>query len=310
MRRILAVGVLVFLGFLPGKDGQQFTDWLTIENLGPEVNSIDTDSCVAISKNGMNLIFSSTRPGVGNRDLYMSKRESRNGLWGTPAPLTMINTIEWESCPALSLDEHHLYFTRPGGCGQEDIWVSPRQNRRNDSSGWEWEEPVNLGCEADGLVNSTGRDLMPTYFENEEGKVLMYFASNRPGSRGMDIYESEMRDDETFGPATPVTELNSPSADSGIAVRRDGLEVIFLSTRPYNGKVSSGSPDFWHATRSSTSDHWSEIAPIPSLGNPAWANGRISLSFDGSELYFSAWNWEGNSYDLYVAKREKVRGNQ
>ncbi len=306
MKQILAVCVLALLGFLPGEDPKQFTDWDTPVNLGPVVNSGKVDSCVTISKDGLTLIFSSNRGNASssNRDLYVSKRECKTAPWGPPAALTMLNTDVWDSCPALSLDEHRLYFTRTIGCGQEDIWVSRRQDRRDDFG---WEQPVNLDCSGEGYVNTPARELMPTFFENEQGKVVMYFVSNRPGSEGNDIYQSEMRDDDTFGPATKVEELSSSFSDTSPTVRRDGLEVIFLSNR--KGGSGTSSMDFWRATRTSTADPWSNVEFVPSLGNPAWGNGRISLSFDGCELYFSAWNGAAN-YDLYAAKRERVRGKK
>lgn len=93
----------------------------------------------------------------------------------------MLGADKWDSGPALSLDEHRLYFAteRPGGCGGEDIWVSYRRDRRDDLG---WEPPVHLACEADGGPNSASRDLTPALFEDEAGQVLMYFSSNRTGS--------------------------------------------------------------------------------------------------------------------------------
>jgi hypothetical protein len=287
----------------------EFSDWSTPVNLGPPVNSIYADGCVAISKNGLSLFFSSNRqtrdPSSQNRDLYVSERDSIDEPWGLPMPLTMLNTPSWEACPALSLDEHLLFFTslRPGGCGWHDIWVSRRHDRRDDFG---WEAPVNLGCEKDGYVNTPAPELTPTFFEDEAGKVWMYFSSWR-GSSLWDIYQSEMRDDNTFGPATPVSELNSPSGELGVTVRRDGLEVIFLSNRP----SGSGSYNFWKATRVSTEDPWSEPVFVPSLGNPAWGDGRIALSFDGRELYFGSWRGGGlGAVDLWVARREKLGGKK
>ena len=305
MKRMLAAIALLGLGFLPGDEPKMFTDWSPPENLGPTVNSPYLDSCVSISKNGLTLIFSSTRqsPGTTNRDLYVSKRESKSDPWGPPAPITMLNTADWESCPALSLDEHRLYFTSPraGGCGGQDIWVSRRQDRRDDFG---WEPPVNLGCASDGYVNTSAGELTPTFFEDERGNVVLYFSSNRPGSAGWDHYQSVMRDDGTFGPATPITELNSSYADQGITVRRDGLEVFFLSNRSGAHML----PDFWRATRRSTEDPWSEPEYVSSL-NPANAQGRIALSFDGLEIYFTSWNQPSyGAPDLWVARREIIRG--
>jgi hypothetical protein len=291
-----------------------FTDWSVPVNLGTPVNTTYLESCVTISKNGLSLFFSSVRPaGQGSRDLYVSKRDSIDSPWGDPQPLTTLNTPSWESCPALSLDEHRLYFTspRPGGCGGQDIYVSRRHDRRDDFG---WEEPENLGCEAEGGPNSVAFDLTPALFEDERGRVVLYFSSDR--SANWDSYQSRMRHG-AFGPATPVAELNGPYAEQGLTVRRDGLEVIFLrqTPTPYPSP-DDYSMDFWVATRRSTRDLWSAAVHVPSLGTPpgtpwegpAWAQGKISLSFDGRELYFTSWRDPSNGLaDLWVARREKLR---
>jgi hypothetical protein len=293
---------LLFL-LLPATAAAQFTDWRPPVNLGPVVNSQYVDSCITISKNGLSLFFSSNRqsPGTNNRDLYVSRRASLDEAWGEPQPLTTLNTPVWESCPALSLDEHRLYFTSPGGCGGIDIYVSRRQDRRDDFG---WEPPVDLGCEADGGPNSWAGDQTPALFEDEAGRVLMYFTSYRSGN--WDHYQSEMRDDDTFGPATPVAELNSSYADQGVTVRRDGLEVFLLSNRG----GAHDSMDFWRATRASTEGPWSAPEPVPSLGIPAMAQGKISLSFDGREIYFTSWRPAWLQCDLYVATRDRLRGKK
>jgi hypothetical protein len=175
----------------------QFTDWSTPVNLGPVVNSPYLDSCVAISKDGLSLFFSSNRqtgvPTSLDRDLYVSKRAAVDASWESPVPLTMLDSPQWDSCPALSLDEHQLYFTsaRPGGYGAEDIWVSRRHDRRDDFGRG---PPVNIGPS----INTQARDLMPTLFEDEQGRVIMYFVRGIPGYQ---IYLSVMSDDDTFGPA-------------------------------------------------------------------------------------------------------------
>jgi hypothetical protein len=303
MKRILAVAAVALLGAIPGRDVPQFTDWGPPENLGPVINSPYTDSCVAISKNGLSLFLSSTRqtgnPAASepNRDLYVSHRETTDAAWGEPQPLSELNTPLWDSCPALSLDEHRLYFTRPGLCGDRDIWVSRRQNRRDDFG---WEPPVNLGCEKDGYVNTPQTEVFPTFFEDDTGKVLMYFG--RSGTGIMDLYQSEMREDDTFGPATPLAELNTPSfMEHSVTVRRDGLEVFFGSTRG-DGKTMR----FWTATRASTADPWSAPILVSSLTiNPS---GRFAMSFDGSELYFASTNQPSyGGIDLWVARRERRR---
>jgi hypothetical protein len=131
----------------------------------------------------------------------------------------------------------------------------------------------------------------------------------------LDHYQSVMNDDDTFGPATPIAELNSPFDDAGITVSRDGLEVIFLSKRPGGGDSALQNLfDFWRSTRASTEDLWSAPVFVESLGKPAWAQGKISLSFDGRELYFTSWNQPSTGGtdrpDIWVARREKARGRK
>ncbi len=310
MRVVFAAGIAVLLGLIPPGDVKQFTDWSSAENLGAPINSVYIDSCAAISKNGLSLYFSSIRqnPSVQlDRDLYVSTRASLDDPWGTPIPLTVLNSNVWDSCPALSLDEHRLYFTTRrsptcGNSGLEDIWVSHRRDRSDDLG---WEPPVSLGCDSEGYVNSSARDLAPTFFEDNDGNEVMYFGSTRTGVAHH--YQSVMRPDDTFGPASPLPALNSASTDLGITVRRDGLEVFFLSNRP-GGSGASGSMDFWKSTRDNLDAPWSPPVFVPSLGNPAWAQGRITLSFDGRELYFAS--SRSGDFDLWVAKREWVRGSK
>ena len=58
MKRLVGASVLVFLGLISVAPPAQYTDWSVPVNLGPVVNSSQTDSCVTVSKNGLHLIFS------------------------------------------------------------------------------------------------------------------------------------------------------------------------------------------------------------------------------------------------------------
>ena len=211
-----------------------------------------------------------------------------------------VNSSVQDSCPALSVDEYRLYFAsaRSGGCGGLDLYVSRRSDRRDDFG---WEQPVNLGCE----VNGERNDYMPSLFEDENGTEVMYFTSNRVGGPGGDdIYESRMRDDETFGPPTLVAELSTDFADSGPTVRRDGLEIIFSSNRA----GGLGSSDLWTATRSSIDDPWSAPENLAVLNSESHEGNKISFTFDGRQLYFRSNRPDSyGSGDLYVATRDKLR---
>ena len=82
------------------------------------------EAAPAISKDGLTLYFVSNRPGVppdafGDNDIYVARRESVDLPWDSPVNLgAKINTAAFEGFPALSRNEHHLFFFRaPGTSG-------------------------------------------------------------------------------------------------------------------------------------------------------------------------------------------------
>jgi WD40-like Beta Propeller Repeat len=158
--------------------------------------------------------------------------------------------------------------------------------------------PVNLG---DG-VNTAANELQATLFEDDAtGVVTVYFTSNRPGGfGGDDIYASILQPDETFGPAVMVGELSSPSNDSSPFIRRDGLEMFLTSDRP----TTRGGLDLWVSTRATTDDPWSEPINLGPLVNTAAMDAGCTLSFHGTELYFSSNRAGGfGSRDIYRTTR-------
>ena len=304
------------VSLLADDDGPRFSDWSAPVNLGPVVNSFDSDFDPYISKDGLSLYFAAGRnrqPNFGLRDIWVSHRESVDEPWGPPQNLgATINTAAHESKPTLSVDGHRLYFAsnRPGGLGGFDLYVSRRRDKRDDFG---WESPVNLGSPINSAVSE---ESALTFYEDEAtGSLVIYFASNRPGLGGLDIYRSALLPDGTFGPATLVEELSSPFADQDPSIRRDGLEIYLASNRP----GTYGALDLWVSTRATTADPWSaplNLGPVintpprdPSLEQ---ANDfRPSLSFDGTTLYFNSAFREGNvsfMFDIWMATRSRIRG--
>jgi hypothetical protein len=285
-------------------DGPRFTEWTAPVNLGPIVNSSATEAGSFITKDGLSLYFSSSRPGgFGGLDIWVSQRASVHDAWETPQNLGPdINTSGSDTTPTVSLDGHSLYFAsdRPGGLGGLDLYVSRRHNKRDDFG---WRPPVNLG----GGVNSSAAERGPAHFEDDDtGTITLFFSSTRPGGIGAeDIYASALEPDEAFGPAVLVPELSSTSGDSNPAIRRDGLEMFLGSGRP--GQL--GGMDIWVSTRPSTSDPWTEPVSLGPKVNSTVLDFRPAISFDGRTLYFhSARDGGFGEYDLYLTTRSRVRG--
>jgi hypothetical protein len=281
----------------------QYSDWGAPVNLGPTVNTTLFEIDSTISKDGLSLYFSSPRPGgFGGFDIWVSQRPGMDAPWGTPQNLgPNVNSSGNEFTPSLTIDGHRLYFTsnRPGGFGANDIYVSRRHNKRDDFA---WRPAVNLGSG----VNTDAAEGGPEHFEDDiTGAVTLCFSSNRPGGLGAeDIYCSTLQPDETFGPAAPVPELNTPFDDVHPVMRRDGLEMFISSNRP----GSFGDRDLWVSTRPSTSDPWSTPVNLGPVVNSAALDARPALSFDGTALYFQSTRPGGfGTRDLYVTMRTKLK---
>jgi hypothetical protein len=100
--------------------------WGQPENLGPTVNSPADDSLPSISSDGRMLFFTSNRSGgLGNRDLWVTKRATPDDDWGTPVNLgPNVNGGGYEIGPCVSADGRTLYFQsgQNRGTTNQDIW--------------------------------------------------------------------------------------------------------------------------------------------------------------------------------------------
>jgi len=306
-------GLLLTLLAIPA-GAQQFSEWSAPQNLGAPINTTALDGCPFISKDGLSLFFATNRTvGSGPTDIFVSHRTSKDDPWGTPVDLgSNINLpASEEFCPTLSIDAHRLYFvsSRAGGCGGNDLYVSHRQDKDDDTG---WEPPVNLGCHPNG-PNSSASDITPSLFEDDDEITHLYFSSNRAGGLGgQDIYDSLLQPNGTFAAATNVVELNTAFADQRPNVRRrDGREIFFESNRP----GTFGMTDLYSATRESNLDPWDPPKNLddglaPPVVNSAAVEGRASLSWDGTELYFMSNRGGGfGDQDVYVSRRMRIRGN-
>ena len=167
--------------------------WGPGENLGPVVNSASDDWWPSVSRDGLELYFTSNRPnGSGSNDLWVTKRAARDALWTEPENLgPEVNSEAHDSRPCLSADGLMLFFDslRSGGYGKGDLYITRRASRSDP-----WEEAVNLGP----LVNSSANEQVA--FISADGSTL-YFDSGRTGGYGgQDIWKVSI---------LPIVDFNS-----------------------------------------------------------------------------------------------------
>jgi WD40-like Beta Propeller Repeat len=305
------------------------------------INTASNEAGPAITRAGLSLYFSSNRSGgEGDNDLYLVRRPSIDAPWGPASNLGKeLNTAAIESIPSFSRDGHWLFFnsnrgplcTNPAAvppyCGQGDldIWASYRSRVHDEFA---WEKPVNLGPG----VNSPKFEAGAGYFENEDGKPLLYFGRGDAGfppsqtNPTVDIWVSELQPDGTFGNARLVPGVNSPAGDQRPSVRFDGLEMFFFSNRigsvpmpPPNSTTAS--TDIWVTTRPNAEDPWGEPVRLMNEADPAsQIDSRVNteagdfnpqISPDGLTLYFASSRAGGcGGFDLYMMTRTRLHGQK
>jgi hypothetical protein len=175
-------------------------EWGQPENLGPIVNSPHVEFAPWVTADGLELYFSSRRPGgFGSDDLWVTRRPAVDCLWDTPENLgEAVNSPASDAFPFVTSDGLCLLFSgdwnapaRAEGQGDADMWMARRM-----SAAEPWGGPVNLG----NPVNGSSLDCQPVV--SHDGSVL-YFCSERPGGYGGiygDIYQSAI---------TPVVDFNA-----------------------------------------------------------------------------------------------------
>jgi len=158
----------------------------------PEPLSFCNDSFImyahpTLSPDGNKLYFvSDMEGGQGGLDIWVSSYVKRGRTWGDPVNLgSVINTDGNEMFP-FSYTNKRLYFSSTGhpGIGGLDIFYSEKGDDGKWSEPVNMKSPVNSGGDDFGIIVEPGGTVAKGY----KG----YFSSNRPGSRGDDIYRFYM----------------------------------------------------------------------------------------------------------------------
>jgi len=202
--------------------------WQNPVNLGPTVNSPDSDAAPSISSDGLELYFDSSedRPGgQGDGDLWVTRRTNRSAPWSAPENLgPIVNGPQADGTPQLSRDGRSLYFAswRSAGFGNGDLWVSTRSSPTEP-----WQPPVNLGS----AINGPNDEWCPA--PSPDGLALI-FQSNRPGGLGGDDLYATTRETlaSPWSPPVHLGNLNTSAEDAKAHFSADGATVYFMSTRP------------------------------------------------------------------------------
>jgi len=288
--------------------------WSEPVSLGPPINMPGVnDQQATLSKDGLRLYFASARPeapGDVNPDLnlWVAHRACADDSCPWEGPVSLGSTVNGsvnDFAPALSRDEHWLFFAsprQPDGFGSSDIWASYRDDVHDNLT---WQEPINLGAG----INTTGFEGGPSYFENDAGGgAQLYFNHNpAPVNSGGDIYVSTQAADGSWGDAVAVTELNSAASEQRPSISHAGRTIYFFSNRP-----GSSSDDIWVATRADVASPWTAPTNLDAPINTA-ADERhpFIYSHGTTEMLFFVRNVAtppAVDLDLFVSTRTRKGG--
>jgi len=210
--------------------------WGEPVNLGPPVNKSDWDAVARTTANGLEMYFCSRRSGgLGEVDLWMTKRASLSDPWGEPVNLgSTINSSAFEVGSSISTDGLSLIFdsNRSGGYGRYDLYASTRPTLSDP-----WSTPVNLGS----TVNSSAWDYAPAL--SADG-LSLFFTSLRSGNYEIWLTTKATKDDPWGEPVNLGPVVNSPVDGGNPYISADGSTLYFGSERP----GGSGGNDLWQVS--------------------------------------------------------------
>jgi hypothetical protein len=260
-------------------------------NLGSTINTRDSELDPDISTDGLELYFQSSRTGAyGDSDIYVATRATTDDPWSEPVNLgPLVNSSSTEFGPNISADGLSLYFnsTRPGGSGQNDLYVAARKTVLEA-----WGEPVNLGP----IVNTSFHDVNPSiaadglslFFSDWDG------ATPRPGGYGQcDIWMTQRASlsEPWRSPVNLGPQLNGPLVEGAADISYDGT-VLFFS-----GYLSGADWDLWFARQNIDATWGPPVNLGPLVNTNSYADICPCISADGRMLYFSSFRsgGKGNS---------------
>lgn len=252
------------------------------------INSPSIDGCVSLSRDGLELYFTSFRD--GSADIFVAERASLSDGFGSPRKLPpTVNTVANDACPTL-VGRNSLYYLRSEGADQGNLFVS-----RRNSSDWLPAKPVNPAFNTPMLEESV------SIFEDEQGHEVVIFSRRNPDGSGGVILQSIAGD-------SPVPLEGGPNAagsNNRPWVSRDGRLIAFDSDRP----GGQGGPDIWFAERDSTDDPFGPAYTLPELNSPG-NDLRPAFTWDQTQMFFSSSRAgsESPAPDIWMAERRRLRG--
>jgi hypothetical protein len=252
-----------------------------------EVNTTYDDWAPSLGAGGRLLLFASYRPGAtGDSDIWQQGRAAPGLPFGKAEPVAAVNSTSYECCPVLSDDGLTLIFGTDRRTPLTEAYIAERKGL-DDAFG----PPVPLEEVNDSITR-------PQHL-SADGRILWLTSHRNPGRS--DVFVATRAGlGAPFSTPVVVSSLSSSDSEHSVTLTRDGLEAIFSSNRP-GGK---GRLDLWLARRPDPAAAFGTAQNLAAL-NTSWDDTFVTLSSDGSTLYFNRDTslGGGRDADIWVARR-------
>lgn len=179
------------------------------------LNTPQRDSDPAITANGLELFFSSSRTGgMGGDDIYYTSRPNTSAAWAAPTNLTVLDSTVGDLSVEITGDGQHLWFVS-NRSGMGDIYTSDRTGALGSWSAptlvTELSSPTtpeaDFGVSPDGLTVILSRGAL--------GSRVLYIAT-RPNLAS------------TWGTLTPLDAINNAANDPSAPSLTNGADIVYF----------------------------------------------------------------------------------
>jgi hypothetical protein len=253
-----------------------------------ELSADNEDENPTLTADELHVCFTTSRDGgMGSRDIWCAERSSLDEAFSEPVPSEELNTSDFESSSALSLDGLTIWFgsEREGGQGGVDIYSATRT-----SVGDSWGDPSlveELNSEEDDIPRPPG-----------QGGLVMPIASRRAGGIYRTLFAERGSSDDAFGEPFLIEEINPEGMSVADAfLSEDGLLLIYAMRLDADDDEDG---DLYFSTRSSMNDSFSTPRELSGINTPDEERDPW-LSPDGETLYFAS--DRSGDLDIYTARR-------
>ncbi len=195
-----------------------------------ELNSSANEETPGVARDGLTIWFASDRPGsIGDYDIWVAQRPSRNHAWGPPKVVLELSTSDTEWGPE-SADGLTLYLHRAGQTSV-DTFIATRGSL---TATW---GKLSL---VPGANTPDAGEFSPS--SAAANRVLVFDADRPGGPGGRDIYFAVRSTTGAFDRGQLLGDLNSAADDEDPWISDDLSYIVFSSSR-------GGGKDLYEASR-------------------------------------------------------------